>query len=124
MRFWSSSLLFVDHEDEDQNEGEDDARNADAAGGDDETPGSPPLPPPPPPALHQETGARHPAADVRMIDFAHVELQEGNGGGGEGDALAARAGDENYMHGLASLLEHLRRLRARAAAVEAGHGGS
>lgn len=110
MRFWSSSLLFVDHEegDEDESEGDDDEdeeggegdRNSDAADGDGETPGA---------GAHRH----HPAADVRMIDFAHVEIREGS------DA-SATAGDENYMYGLASLLAHLRRLRARAAVAAAG----
>jgi hypothetical protein len=44
-----------------------------------------------------------------MIDFAHVEVREQREGEG---------GDENYMFGLAALLGRLRRLRARAVALE------
>lgn len=106
VRFWSSSLLFVDHEEpapeemEPQAAEEEEEGNADAGEGVDDGDAS-------------EGGRRHPVADVRMIDFAHVELREG---GHE----AGAAGDENYMYGLLSLLEHLRRLRARAAALEGG----
>ena len=67
-------------------------------------------------------GNLHPCADVRMIDFAHVELRPP-----PPPTAEARAGcwreDENYMFGLASLLEHLRRLWARARELEAGETG-
>ena len=89
VRFWSSSLLFVDHE---EAEAAEEAAASSSDSGEEEG----------------EAGQWHPAADMRMIDFAHVELREGGTAGG-GDR-----GDENYMYGLRSLLAHLRRLQARA----------
>ena len=49
--------------------------------------------------------------DVRMIDFAHVQLRGEEGEGKEGEEGEWEEGDVNYLYGLTSLLEHLKALR-------------
>lgn len=101
MRFYSSSLLFVD-------------ANHHASGDDGE-------------ANHEDEEGPHPYVDVRMIDFAHVgfrqppAVQEEGGGAGachhHREDGAEEAWDEDYLYGLRSLIRHLRELRERHAAV-------
>jgi len=121
LRFWSSSLLFIDHdyyyfphEGEQQQQQQQQQQDGNGGrvgggggggggGGDGGREGG------------REGGRRmEDEVDVRMIDFAHVQIR-GEGGEEEG----WEGGDVNYMYGLWSLLRHLRELReeARAAAT-------
>lgn len=111
LKFWSSSLLFVDHryydsqhKDKEQ-EQEEQQQQLQGNGG-------------------EKGGGRigevwkegrwrveEEDVDLRMIDFAHVQIrgEEGEGGWEEGDV--------NYMYGLSSLLRHLKELREDAKGV-------
>ncbi|TFJ81968.1 hypothetical protein NSK_006636 [Nannochloropsis salina CCMP1776] len=102
--FWSSSLLFVDHQAWDRAWGRGPV-SWEPRGQGARKEGAPP----------EEKGA----LDVRMIDFAHVQVREGGDEEGvEGGEDGWEAGRKNYAQGLRSLLEHLQRLRREATSID------
>ena len=115
LKFWSSSLLFVDHryyysqqEQQEQQEQQQLQGNGGGWGGGE---GGGEV------GKEGGRGVDEEDVDLRMIDFAHAQIR-GEGGREEGEEGGWERGDVNYMYGLSSLLRHLKELReeARAAA--------